>query len=238
MKIEKRAHFRACRVLFVFAVLGLLAAGCSPSNMVLKPTKLDVKTVKPAPGKAALVVARTTSMGFAINFFTYIDHDFIGVTRGKSCFVKNDIDPGTKYLIARTESLETGKINFEPDTVYYVQQTPRMGWVVARVTLTPVDREHLISELDDGLCEEYEINAKDVAEKLSEHEYQEAVTDYEREVKEGFHKEFADYKGLRIERVASEAGSVVKEAPGEKQATEGLNQAAAKEPKSAPTGSN
>jgi hypothetical protein len=175
----------------------MLLAACSPAHMVKKDGKLDIKTVKPEPGKAALVVARTTSFGAAINFYTYIDHKFIGVTRGQSCFVKRDIEPGQQYIIARTESLETGKLQFEPNKIYYVQQTPRMGWMVARVTMTPVAPDHLASEIGFEGCEEYVIDKGDVAEDLTDHEFQEAVTDYEREITEGFHGEFTDYKGFK-----------------------------------------
>ena len=189
---------RTIGMLLALIPLLLLLSGCSPAHMVKKETNLNVATVKPEPGKAALVVARTTNFGGAINFYTYWGRKFIGVTRGKGCFVKRDIVPGLEYLIARTESLETGKINFEPDTVYYVQQSPRMGWVVARVTMAPVDAPHLAEEIGSDGCAFYEVDSKDVAEDLSDHEYQEAITDYEREVKEGFHKEFAEYKGFKI----------------------------------------
>ncbi len=177
-------------------LLAVLISACSPSHMTKKEDGFNIRTVKPAPGKAALVVARTTSFGGAINFYTYLDKKFIGVTRGKGCFVKNDIEPGLQYVIARTESLETGKLLIEPDKVYFVQETPRMGWMVARVTLTPVTPEHLSSEIGDGGCTFYEIDEKDRAEDLTDHEFNEAVTDYEREIKEGHHKEFTDYKGF------------------------------------------
>jgi hypothetical protein len=181
-------------------LLSVTVSACSPAHMVKKDEKLNIMTVKPDQGKAALVIARTTSFGGAINFFTYLDYKLIGVTRGKSCFIKKDIEPGQKYLIARTESLETGKIQFEPDTVYYIQQSPRMGWAVARVTLTPVSPDHLLSEIGDGGCDFYALNDNDPGEGLSEHEYQEAVTDYERELKEGHHTDFTVYKGFKVEK--------------------------------------
>jgi hypothetical protein len=168
--------------------------------MIKKDEKLDIMTVKPDPGKAALVVARTTNLGGAINFFNYIGKKFIGVTRGKSCFVKKDIEPGLQYLIARTESLETGKLQFEADKVYYLQESPRMGFWVARVTLSPETPEHLVAEIGEGGCSFYEVDKKDPAEDLSGHEYQEAVTDYEREITEGYHKEFAAYKGYDVKK--------------------------------------
>ncbi len=164
--------------------------------MIKKDEKLDIMTVKPNPGKAALVVARTTMAGGAINFFNYLGKKFIGVTRGNSCFIKTDIEPGLQYLIARTESLETGKLQFEADKVYYIQESPRLGIWVARVTLSPVTPEHLLSEIGDGGCNFYEIDKNDPAEDLTDHEYQEAVTDYEREIIEDYHKEFTVYQGF------------------------------------------
>ena len=184
--------------LLLLVLLGMAVAACSPSHMVKQEDNFNIMTVKPEPGKAALVVARTTNFGGAVNFFNYLDRTFIGVTRGKSCFVKKDVEPGLKYLIARTESLETGKIQFEPDKIYYVQESPRIGWVVARVTLAPVTPEHLVEEIGSDGCVVYGIDPTDRAQDLTEHEYQEAVTDYEREVGEGYHKEFATYKGFSV----------------------------------------
>lgn len=189
-----RRPVRSGMMLLLLPLVMLLAA-CSPAHMTKKEDSFNIKTVKPNTGKAALVVARTTNFGKAVNFYNYLDHRFIGVTRGKGCFVKNDIEPGLQYLIARTESLETGKIQFEPDKVYYVQESPRIGWVVARVTLSPVTLEHLVEEIGEDGCTYYEIDPKDPAEDLTDHEYKEAVTDYEREIGEGHHKEFAEYKG-------------------------------------------
>src|SRR5512147_435903 len=61
-------------------------------------TKADstyVRAVKPEPGKAALVVGRTTGGGFAApTFDTYLDKKMIGATKGQGCFVKADLAPG------------------------------------------------------------------------------------------------------------------------------------------------
>jgi hypothetical protein len=186
-----------CYKTLLLMSLAIPMAACAPAHMIEKEDGFNIMTVKPNPGKAALVVARTTSFGGAVNFYNYLGYKFIGVTKGKGCFVKNDIEPGLQYLIARTESLETGKIQFEADKVYYVQESPRLGWVVARVTLSPVTPEHLSAEIGDGGCTYYVIDEKDRAEDLTEHEYQEAVTDYEREITEGYHSDFKDYKGFR-----------------------------------------
>jgi len=190
-------HLRE-RGLWLFIPFMLMLTACTPAHMVLKQDNFDIKTVKPIDGKAALVIARTTSFGGAINFHTYIEQNIIGVTKGKSCIVKNDIEPGVKYLIARTESLEEAKINFEPDHIYYVQESPRMGWWVARVTFSPMSQEQLLSEIGSNGCTLYEMDIKDMADNLTNDEYKEAVTDYERELAEGYHKDFTDYKGFAV----------------------------------------
>jgi hypothetical protein len=190
-------HLKAKRMWLAILFILMLTA-CAPAHMVLKQENFDIKTVKPNDGKAALVIARTTSFGGAINFHTYIEQNIIGVTKGKSCIVKNDIEPGVKYLIARTESLEEAKINFKPDHIYYVQQSPRIGWVVARVTMTPMSQEQLLSEIGSDGCSLYEMDMKNMADNLTTHEYKEAVTDYERELTEGHHKDFTDYNGFAV----------------------------------------
>ena len=192
--------FRKLPHIIILLPLVMLLAACSPSHMVKKDDKFNIATVQPQPGKAALVVARTTSFGGAINFFTHIGKKGIGVTRGKSCIAKTDIEPGLQYLIARSESLETGKINFEPDKVYYVQQSPRMGWVVARISMTPLSQAKMLEEIGPDGCEYYVIDEKDPINDLSDHEIQEAITNYEREIAEGHHKEFTEYKGTVVKK--------------------------------------
>ena len=70
--------------------------------------------------------------------------------------------------------------------------------MVARVTLAPVSPEHLVAEIGEDGCEYYVIDGKDPAVDLTDHEYNEAVTDYDREIGEGHHKEFAEYKGFTV----------------------------------------
>ena len=154
---------------------------------------------RPVPGKAGLVVARTSSLGAAIEFDTFLDRKMIGVTKGRGYFVKTDVEPGMHYFISRAETHEAGKILFEPDTTYYIHQKPRLGWWRARITLVPVTPEFLVEEMGDS-CSFLEYDAKNPGEDLSEKDFKETVIDYEREVTEGMHKEFSDYKGYKVQR--------------------------------------
>ncbi|MEI6218674.1 MAG: hypothetical protein WCP86_07220, partial [bacterium] len=52
-------EIRCNRMLFCLLPLVVMLAACSPSNMLKKDDNFNIMTVKPSPGKAALVVART-----------------------------------------------------------------------------------------------------------------------------------------------------------------------------------
>ncbi len=175
-------------------------AACSgPSHMIM-PTDnaiTDIRTVKPEKGKAALVVTRTTSFGFAIEFDTYLDKKMIGVTKGKGFFVKRDIEPGYHYLIAKAESYETGRINFEPNRTYFIHYTPRPGWLTARITMYPQDPNVTMSEMDEN-CKEVIYDPKNPGEDLSDEDFNEAIKDYEKDLADGEHKEYATYRGIEV----------------------------------------
>ena len=187
------------RFVLLLPLILLLSACSGPSYMIQKEDKLDIRTVRPVPGKSGLVVARTSSFGAAIEFDTFLDRKMIGVTKGRGYFIKKDVEPGLHYVIARAETHEAGKIVFEPDTMYYIHQSPRMGWWRARITLTPVTPEYLLQEMDES-CALLEYDAKNPGEDLTEKDYKETVIDYERETTEGMHKEFTDYKGVKVQQ--------------------------------------
>jgi len=156
---------------------------------------VDLRAIKPESGKAALVVARTTIFGGAIEFDTYLDKKMIGVTQRKGFFIKSDIPPGTRYVISKAENMEPIKIIFEQGQVYYLQQIPRMGVWKARVSVAPLTADELLTTMDDG-CKLLEYNINDPGDDLSDNDYNEAIKDYERELKEGKHKDHITYKGI------------------------------------------
>ena len=184
---------------YLYAILivpMLLAAGCTPpAHMLVKDNVVfDIRSVKPEAGKSALVVARTTKFGGAIEFETYLNQKMIGVTQHKGYFVKTDVTPGSYYVITKAENMEPAKINFEPERIYYLLEVPRMGIWKARVSVEPLTLEELMSTFDDG-CKLLEYDTKNPGEDLSDKDFKEAVADFEREVKEGLHKDIVSYRG-------------------------------------------
>jgi len=190
---------RTLYAILIVTALFLTTACSGPSHMALVKDNAvtDIRTIKPEKGKAALVVTRTTSFGYAVEFDTYLDKKMIGVTKGKGFFVKKDIDPGYHYLIAKAESYETAKINFEPDRTYFIHSTPRPGWLRARITMYPQDPNQTMADMDEG-CKQIEYDPKDPGEDLSEEDYNQAIKDYEEDLANGEHKEYATYRGFEI----------------------------------------
>jgi len=92
--------------------------------------------------------------------------------------------------------MEPVKVLFEQDRTYYLLQVPRMGVWRARVSVDPVTPETLLSTWDDGV-RQLLYNPKDPGDDLSDKDYNEAVMDYERELKEGLHKDHQEYKGFQ-----------------------------------------
>jgi hypothetical protein len=190
------------RLLFgiLFTAMMLLNSACSgPSHMLMSKdnANLDIRTIKPEKGKAALVVTRTTSFAGAIEFDTYLDKKMIGVTKGRGFFVKRDIQPGIHYLIAKAESYESAKINFEPDRTYFIHYNPRPGWFRARISMYPQDPNKTMADMD-GNCKLFEYDPKDPGDDLSDEDYNQAIQDYEKDVAGGEHKEYADYRGIEV----------------------------------------
>jgi len=181
--------------IFVIAILFLVSA-ChgSPGHMLFKDDPaINVFKIKPEKGKAALVVTRTINYGGPTEFETYLDKKMIGVTKWSTYFVITDVDPGVHYVITTAEGSDTAKIKFEPNRVYYIQEVPRPGVWRAHVSVALVTPEELSTSFDSGVkFVVYDKSGNDMSDK----DYQEAIRDYEREVKEGRHKEDAVYRGV------------------------------------------
>ena len=188
--------YRLAGVVAVAMIVLSACAASAPRHMMFKddPT-VKIAAIKPDSGKAALVVARTTKFGGAIEFDTYLDKKMIGVTQWKSYFFRTDITPGTHYVISKAESMEPAKINFEAGRVYYIHQVPRMGVWRARVSIALETPDQMMKEFDSD-CRLVMPDPKDAGDDLSDEDYKQAIVDYEREIKEGLHKEHEGYRGI------------------------------------------
>lgn len=161
----------------VAVFMGALLAGCAsgPGHMVKQEKPLDVRSVKAQPGKAAVLVTRNTNFGGAIEFPTYLEQEMFGVSRFKSCFYKDDIEPGKHYISAYGENLDTVLLDLAPDTTYYLTHDPRMGfWKTAvSIGVTSLD---VVAQENEGGCNHYVYDTKDPGEGLSVDDWSYAQT--------------------------------------------------------------
>jgi hypothetical protein len=191
--------------LFLYVILALTTtvfnSACSPPSHMLVKEKpwQDIRSIIPEKEKSALVVARTVSFGGAIEFDTYLDKKMIGVTQRKGYFIKTDVTPGVHYVISKAENIEPVKMQFEQGLTYYLLQVPRLGFWKARVSGAPVSPEKMLETLDDDV-RQLEYNLKDLGDDLTDHDFEEAVQDYERVLKEGTHKDHLEYKGFQAKQ--------------------------------------
>lgn len=159
--------------LVALVLLGL--SGCGGiSYMVKKDSSPTAVSVQPAPGKAALVVARTTAFGGAVEFLTYLDKQVIGVTKGKSYFAKTDIEPGERHVSSWGENGQAVKVNFEPGKTYYLLQNVSMGIMRARVVHSATDQKFLDAGELSG-CTFYELDPKEKPDNLSDSDYTDVI---------------------------------------------------------------
>jgi len=192
-----------CSILMIATIVLFSACHGTPEHMLFKDDPIiDVFNIKPENGKAALVVARTFSQNvllygsLALNFDNYVDKKMIGTSNSKSYFVKTDIAPGMHYVIAKgPENVEPVKLNFEPQKIYYIMEFARPGKWRPRVSALLVKPDELRTSLDSD-CRLMVYDTKNPGNDLSDKDYEDAVRDYEREVKEGVHKEHAEYRGV------------------------------------------
>jgi hypothetical protein len=166
-------HFKRLSLI----ILPLLIISCG-MNMIEQDTKPEIK---PVSDKAVLVVLRTTSFGFAVVMDTYLDGKLIGQTQGK-CYFITKVDPGEHYLMGESENIATAKINFEAGKVYYLNQDVFMGVMKARTGWEPKSPEFAIEQIPE--CDYLVYDVNNPGDDLDEDDYQEAIEDFEEEVKD------------------------------------------------------
>jgi hypothetical protein len=157
------------RSLLAFSLFALLGTGCLPRYMVKIEKCPDLRTIKPEPGKAALVIGRTTSFGGGNNFEHYLGREFIGSTNGYGFFV-TIMDTGDQFVTAQSENHNTVYLKALADKTYYLQDGVSFGIMKPHVFLDAVPGESLYKSMD-GDCNFYALDTKEKADKLDPDEW-------------------------------------------------------------------
>lgn len=178
--------------LLILSICLILLSGCAATSMVAPDRKPDLA---PRTDMATLVILRDTSFGFAIVFWNYLDGKLIGETKGKTYFVTR-VKPGPHYVVVATENRAVAHLDFQPGKIYYLREGVLMGWWRARTNgFSPVNQQEAIEAMKS--CTYMEYDAQRGGEDMDPKLYQQAIADYDMEMKqnpEGF-KAMLEYKG-------------------------------------------
>jgi hypothetical protein len=158
-----------CLLFILPAVLGACVAG---THMIAKESK---PAISAKPDKAVLVIIRTTSFGSGFVIDNYLDGKMIGQTQGKMFFV-TDVTPGVHYVISHADNTDTARVKFEHGKIYSPMTTEDFVQQVKEATYVVYDRQH-------------------PGDDMSDKDFKEAREDFEKEVKNGEHKDTLQIKG-------------------------------------------
>jgi hypothetical protein len=172
------------------AAIVLFLGACGPKvHMIAKEGK---PSISPKSNKALLVIIRTTSFGWGAVVDNYLDGKMIGQTQGKVFFV-TEVSPGTHYVISHADNTDTARMNFEAGKIYILQQGIYPGWNVT-TRYSPMTVEEFQREVKEADFRVYD--AANPGKDMSPKDLKEAKDDFEKEVKEGSHKETLQYRGV------------------------------------------
>lgn len=182
----------------------LFLGACGGYHMITRDAKPADYAVKSK--KATLIIMRSTNWSGNIGTINigpghiitnYLDKKMIGQTRGKSYFV-TDVKPGTHYLMGQSANTAVARLNFESGKVYILQQLvfPTLPFQnIPPTGFGPMTTEDFLKEIKDAEFLVYD--AAHPGDDMTQKDFQEAKTDFEKEVKEdpARHKDTLNYKG-------------------------------------------
>jgi hypothetical protein len=186
LKIVIMKRFLVC----ILCVLPLFLGGCiAGTHMIAKESK---PVIKPKSDKAILVIIRTTVFGGGSIVDNYLDGKMIGQTQGKVFFM-TEVTPGVHYVISHADNTDTARLKFEAGKIYLLQQGIYPGWNIT-TRFSPMTTAEFAKEVQEANFVVYDTQhpGKDMSDK----DFKEAKDDFEKEVKQGEHKDTLQIKGF------------------------------------------
>jgi hypothetical protein len=167
--------------------------------MLRKEPCPDLRTIKPADGKSALVIGGTTSIkSGGIDTLHHLNKIFIGTVKGESFFTAV-VDPGEYYLsVVRSKNaglalagvaglamyhgmdakVDIIKLAMEPNKVIYVKEEIRLDFGTQGTNFELVESQNMYEEMHEKRCNYYEYNLNEAASDLTENEFNNRIALY------------------------------------------------------------
>ena len=116
----------------VFSILVIvLLTSCATTTQY---TKFEGKEKLESASEARIYVLRPAILAGAVKMKVFCNDKLIGKTGPKS-FLSWNVKEGEYTIRSSSENKEYFTINAKAGKTYYIKQTPKMGWIVARVSL-------------------------------------------------------------------------------------------------------
>ena len=171
-------------------LLSFALSACATKRMIAQEVKPAI-TAK--ADKAVLVIVRSTSFGWGNIVDNYLDGKMIGQTYGKVFFI-TDVKPGVHYVISHADNTDTARLNFETGKIYILQQGIYPGYNITS-SFSPMTADQFKKEVQEADYVVYD--AQRPGSDMSPKDLKEAKDSFDKELKEGKHKEIVQYKGYR-----------------------------------------
>ena len=118
------------KLIYIIISLSFILHGCSVQKASLEADTKSKQLTAPS-GKGIVYIIRPNAYGFAVKFKVTCDEKYIGSTVGKR-FIYTILDPGKHKIVSKAENDAEIEVNIEADKIYYIEQIPRMGVMMAR----------------------------------------------------------------------------------------------------------
>jgi hypothetical protein len=112
---------------------------CLTLTTCIALTSICQDSLPPAPAdKSVVYFARTSALGFAINFTYFDSATVIGKSNGAN-YIRYECIPGTHLFWGRSENRDYIEADLEGGKIYFIEAIPQMGAIKAGLKLEPVD---------------------------------------------------------------------------------------------------
>lgn len=200
MNIFHASNKSLTKWIVIYALMGLtlFLVSCAGPHMITKSNKPEFEAKS---GKALLVIVRTMSIFGSVPVENYLDGKLIGITRGKSYFI-TDVNPGKHYLMARADNMVTTRVDFEPEKIYFLQQSIIPGGIFTMTAFYVFTYEEAMKQMNESGSRFLVYDPGDSDTYLSEKDFKEAKEEFDQEVSEENerHKEILEYRGYNKTR--------------------------------------
>lgn len=119
-------------------LLGLLLimtlASCATTTQF---AKYNPDEHQKSSSEARIYILRPSILGSAVKMKVFCNEELVGKTGPKS-YISWNVEEGEYTIRSSAENNDYFKIQAKAGQTYYIKQTPKMGWVMARVELESV----------------------------------------------------------------------------------------------------